>query len=170
LSSPLLDTSCPRHAPCSVACRLQHEQPTWFSPPAHTAACPWHSPRSPSKGAAETQLLCVAPFTAVTHPPLSPRRSASAHRTPRTRRWQCESRSDVGFSMSRSRWSTALGRGTYGGCVVGDDGQGLLRTLHRQVRRLLARRAASPNPDGRFEHARLHRYTASTARRRDTLE
>jgi hypothetical protein len=50
-----------------------------------------------------------------------------------------------------SRWSTALGRGTYGGCVVGQDGQGLLRTLHRQVRRLLARRAASPNPDGRFD-------------------
>jgi hypothetical protein len=59
-------------------------------------------------------------------------------------------------SMPRSRWSRALGRGTYGGCVVGQDGQGLLCTLHRQVRRLLARRAASPNPDGRFEHTPLH--------------
>jgi hypothetical protein len=58
----------------------------------------------------------------------------------------------------------ALGRGTYGGYVVGQDGQGLLRTLHRQVRRLLARRAAF---FGRFAR---HRYTASTARRRDTLE
>jgi hypothetical protein len=77
-------------------------------------------------------------------PPLSHQRSASAHRAQHTRRWQCESRSDVGFSMSRLRWSRALGRGTYGGCVVGQDGQGLLRTLHRQVRRLLARRAASP--------------------------
>jgi hypothetical protein len=47
-------------------------------------------------------------------------------------------------SVSRSRWSRALGRGTYGGCVVGEDGQELLRTLHRQVHRLLARRAASP--------------------------
>jgi hypothetical protein len=46
------------------------------------------------------------------------------------------------FSISRSTWSRALGRGTYGGCVVGEDGQGLLRTLHRHVRRLLARRAA----------------------------
>jgi hypothetical protein len=99
-------------------------------------------------------------------PPLRPHHSASTRWTSHTRRWQCESRSDVGFSMSRSRWSTALGRGTYGGCVVGEDVQGLLRSLHRQVRRLLARGAASPNPDGRFEHS----YTASTARRRDTLE
>jgi hypothetical protein len=57
------------------------------------------------------------------------------------------------------RWSRALGRGTYGGCGVGEDGQGLLRTLHRQVRRLLARRAASPNPDGWLEHAPLHTAT-----------
>jgi hypothetical protein len=92
-------------------------------------------------------------------PPLSHQRSASAHRAQHTRRWQCESRSDVGFSMSRLRWSRALGRGTYGGCVVGQDGQGLIRTLHRQVRRLLARRAASPNPDGRFEHTPLHTVT-----------
>jgi hypothetical protein len=55
--------------------------------------------------------------------------------------------------------STALGRGTYGGCVVGQDGQGLLRTLKPHVRRLLARRAASPNPDGRFEHTPLHTAT-----------
>jgi hypothetical protein len=61
--------------------------------------------------------------------------------------------------MSRSTWSTALGRGTYGGCVVGEDGKGLLRTLHRQVHRLLARRAASPNPDGRLEHTPLHTAT-----------
>jgi hypothetical protein len=54
--------------------------------------------------------------------------------------------------MSRSTWSRALGRGTYGGCVVEEDGYGLLRTLHRHVRRLLAR-ATAPNPDGRFEHA-----------------
>jgi hypothetical protein len=61
--------------------------------------------------------------------------------------------------------------GRDGGCVVGEDGQGLLRTLHRQVRRLLASRAASPNPDGRLEHTPTpHRYTAFTARRRDTLE
>jgi hypothetical protein len=44
-------------------------------------------------------------------------------------------------------WSRALGRGTYGGYVVGEGQQGLLRTLHLQVHRLLARRAASPNPD-----------------------
>jgi hypothetical protein len=69
--------------------------------------------------------------------PTPSQRSASAHRTSYTRRWQRESRSDVGFSMSRSRWSTALGWGTYGGCVVGQDGQEILRTLHRQVRRLL---------------------------------
>jgi hypothetical protein len=49
-------------------------------------------------------------------------------------------------SMSRSRWSTALGRGTYGGCVVGQDEQGLLRSLHRQVRRLLARRCRFSKP------------------------
>jgi hypothetical protein len=70
-----------------------------------------------------------------------------------------------------TRWSTALGRGTYGGFVVGQGGQGLLRNLYRQVRRLLASRAASPNPDGRnSDHPTPHRCTASTARRRDTLE
>jgi hypothetical protein len=61
--------------------------------------------------------------------------------------------------VSINVWSTALERGTYGGCVVGEDGQGLLRSLHRQVRRLLARRAASPNPDGRLEHTPLHTAT-----------
>jgi hypothetical protein len=88
--------------------------------------------------------------------PLSPQRSASAHRT---YGGGSTSRSDVGFSMSRSTWSRALGRGTYGGCVVGADGQALLRTLHRQVRGLLARRAASPNPDGRFEPCPHHTAT-----------
>jgi hypothetical protein len=94
--------------------------------------------RPPAHGT--PRWLPLKPYSSapVTHPPLSPQRSTSAHRTQHTRRWQCESRSDVGFSMSRSRWSTALGRGTHGGCVVGQDGQGLLRTLHRQVRRLLA--------------------------------
>jgi hypothetical protein len=79
-------------------------------------------------------------------PPLSPHRSASAHRTPYTRGGSA--RAGQTLRMSRSRWSTALGRGTYGGCVVGEDGQGLLRTLLRQVRRLLARRAASPSQSG----------------------
>ena len=116
-------------------------------PPAHGPP-----PGSLDGGAAETKSTALRPIHSRHPPPLSPQRSASAHRTPRTRRWQCESRLYVGFSMSRSRWSRALGRGTYGGCVVGQDGQGILRTLHRQVRRLLARRAASPNPDGRFEH------------------
>jgi hypothetical protein len=74
-------------------------------------------------------------------PPLSPQRSTSAHRTLQTRRLQCESRSDVGFSMSHQDGQQR------GFVVVGQDGQGLLRALHRQVRRLLARRAA-PNPDG----------------------
>jgi hypothetical protein len=40
----------------------------------------------------------------------------------------------VSVKMVKSAW-----RGTYGGCVIGEDGQGLLRTLHRQVHRLLAR-------------------------------
>jgi hypothetical protein len=60
--------------------------------------------------------------------------------------------------VSRSGWSRALGRGTYGGFVVGEDGQELFRTLYRQVRRLLARRAAFPPFDGQFElHATPHR-------------
>jgi hypothetical protein len=177
--SPPVGTVCPRRARCSVACRLS--QPACNSPPAHTAACPWRSSRLAPRVAAETPtgghhrlVLSQAtirvlettfrltflnsrnPNSLRIHnhhpPPLNPQPSTSTHRTPYTRRWQCESRSDVGFSMSRSRWSTALGRGTYGGFVVGEDGQGLLRSLNRQVRRLLARRAASPNPDGRFEH------------------
>jgi hypothetical protein len=64
-----------------------------------------------------------------------------------TRRWQCESRSGVAACLGQDGQEA----GTYGGCVVGEDVQGLLRSLHRQVRRLLARRAASPNPDGRFD-------------------
>jgi hypothetical protein len=92
------------------------------------------------------QIHCGA-ITAVTHPPLSPQRSNSAHR-PHRRRWQCESRSDVAACLGQ-RWSTALGRGTYGVRVVGLDGHGLLSTLRRQVRRLLARRAASPKPSHR---------------------
>jgi hypothetical protein len=63
-------------------------------------------------------------------------------------------------AMCRSRWSRALGRGAYGGCVVGQDGQGLLRTLHRQVRSLPVRTHPST----------CDTATASTARRRDTLE
>jgi hypothetical protein len=70
--------------------------------------------------------------------------------------------------MFRSRWSTALGRGTYGGFVVGQDGQRLLSTLHRQVRRLLARLIQTLM--AARTHATPHRYTAFTARRRDTLE
>jgi hypothetical protein len=66
------------------------------------------------------------------------------------------------------RWSRALGRGTYGGRVVGQDGQGLLRTLQRQVRRLCSSCRFS-KPSART-HATPHRYTASTARRMDTLE
>ena len=60
----------------------------------------------------------------------------------------------VSLKVVNSAWA-----GTYGGCVVGQDRQELPRTLHRQVRRLLARRAASPNPDGRFEHTPLHPAT-----------
>jgi hypothetical protein len=56
--------------------------------------------------------------------------------------------------MVNSAWA-----GTYGGFVVGQDGQGLLRSLKPQVRRLLACRAASPNPDGRLEHTLLHTAT-----------
>jgi hypothetical protein len=105
---------------------------------------------------AHTPVVLTKPYSAAARrhpPPLSPQRS-SVRWTPHAR--QCESRSDVGVRMSRPRWSTALGRGTYVGRIVVEDGQGLLRTLHRQVRRLLARRAASPNPDGRFEHTPLH--------------
>jgi hypothetical protein len=117
-------------------------------------------------GAAETQLHCVAPFTAATHP-LSALNDPLVH----TGHTTVAVREQVGVGLQHvsPRWSTALGRGTYGDCVVGQDVQGLLRTLHRQVRRMLAGRAASPNPDGRFDT--LHnRYTASTEQRRDTLE
>jgi hypothetical protein len=65
-------------------------------------------------------------------------------------------------------WSRALGRGTYGGWVVGQDGEGLLRTLYAQVRRLLSR--FQPLMAGSNTRALHTRCTASTARRRDTLE
>jgi hypothetical protein len=112
------------------------------------------------------------PSTAAIHsrhpPPLSPQRHANPHRTQPTRRWQCESRSGVGFSMSQGG-QERLG-GTYGGWVVGEDGQGLLLTLQPQVRRLLARRAAFPPLTAGSNTRTRHRCTASTARRRDTFE
>jgi hypothetical protein len=45
-------------------------------------------------GAAETPTHCVAPFTAATHP-LSALNDPLVHTEHQTRRWQCESRSDV---------------------------------------------------------------------------
>jgi hypothetical protein len=122
--------------PCARRTECHQLESPWSSPPAHTAACPWRHP-----------------------PPLSPQRSASAHRTPHTRRWQCESRQTLG-----SAWSTALGRGTYGGCVVGDGGQELLRTLHAQVRTRPGRRAAFPPLTGRFEHTPLPSRAVSVRR------
>jgi hypothetical protein len=95
--------------------------------------------------AAQIQLHCCAPFTAVTHPPLSPQRAASVfgHRvlTAVAVREQVNR-----CSMSRARWSTALGRGTHGGFVVGQAGQGLLSTPLRRVRRLLAPRCRFSRP------------------------
>jgi hypothetical protein len=117
---------------------------------------PAHGPSPYFLHAAETSNSLQRAIHSRHPPPLSPQRSASAHRTPLTRRWQCESRSDVAACLGQD--GQQLGRGTYGGCVVGQDGQRLLRTLYPQVRRLLSRRAASPNPDGRLEHAQL--YTA----------
>jgi hypothetical protein len=64
-------------------------------PPAHG------TPPGSRHGVAETPTHCGATFTAVTHPPLSPQRSASTHRTPCTRRWQCESRSDVAACLDQ---------------------------------------------------------------------
>jgi hypothetical protein len=167
----VLTPFCPRRAPCNGACLHQHEQLAWYNPPPHTAACPWHSPRLTPR-AAEPPTQCDAPFTAFTHP-LSvlntPRVHTGHHtRTPCTRRWQCESRSDVGFSVSikmvKSAWA-------------GD------------VRWVCSRRGWTgtpphPPPPGsqavgtscRFPlrpartHPTRHRYTASTPRRRDTLE
>jgi hypothetical protein len=106
---------------------------------------------------AETQLTAAHHSHTRHPPPLSPQRSASAYRTSQTRGGSARAGQTLGMQANVTpRWSRALGRGTYGGYVVGQDGQGLLRTLHRQVRRLLARRAASPNPDGRLEHTPLH--------------
>ena len=59
--------------------------------------------------------------------------------TPNTRRWQGESTPGVlGSGCSPLEMSTALGRATYGGRAAGEDGQGLRRSLHAQVRGLLA--------------------------------
>jgi hypothetical protein len=66
------------HAPCSTPCRLAL---ALHSPPPHTAARPWPPPGSRQVGAAETPNHCDTTFTAVTHPPLSPQRSASAQCT-----------------------------------------------------------------------------------------
>jgi hypothetical protein len=120
--------------------------------------------------AAQIQLHCCAPLTAVTHPPLSPQRAASVfgHRvlTAVAVREQVNR-----CSMSRARWSTALGRGTHGGFVVGRAGQGLLRTPLRRVRRSLAPRCRFSRPLVDSNTPTPHRFHgASTARRRATLE
>jgi hypothetical protein len=103
-------------------------------PPAHGTP-----PGTRHADAAETQLQLRRAFTATTHP-LSVLVSPlvdTIHTTVAVREQvrRC--------SMYRS---TALGRGTYGGCVVGQGGQGVLRTIQPQVRSLLVRRAASPHP------------------------
>jgi hypothetical protein len=132
-------------------------------PPAHGAppGSRWFPPKSSSTAARHAQPS-PTPLSALNAPLVF---SDTIHTTVAVREQvnRC--------SMSRARWSTALGRGTHGGFVVGQAGQGLLRTLHRRVRRLLARRAASPNPDGWFEctHS-TPTHGASTARRRATLE
>jgi hypothetical protein len=51
-------------------------------------------------------------------PPLSTQRSASAHRTPYTRRWQCESRSDVAACPGQ-RGPERLGGGRTAGVQSG---------------------------------------------------
>ena len=90
----------------------------------------------------QPQLLCCAPITAVTHPlsalndPLV-HTGHHAHDGGSARAGQ--TLQHVSIKMVKSAWA-----GTYGGWVVGQDEQGLLLALHRQVRRLLARRAASP--------------------------
>jgi hypothetical protein len=91
----------------------------------------------------ETPTHTCGAITAVTHP-LSALNDPLVHTGHQPHETVAVREQVRRWVKSRSRWSTALGRGTYGGCVVGQDGQGFLRTLHRQVRRLLARRAASP--------------------------
>jgi hypothetical protein len=159
----------PRAALSQLEAALQLTQP------------PAHGPSgSPHHLAAETlllcggflnsrkTLLCGGPITAVTHP-LSVLNTMLVHTGHQTHDGgSARAGQTLGMqAMSRSRWSRALGRGTYGGWVVGQDGQGLLRTLYRQVHRLLARRAAFPPLPVRTHP---HRCTASTARRRNTLE
>jgi hypothetical protein len=58
-------------------------------------------------GAAETPTHCVAPFTAVNHP-LSALNGKLVHTEHQTRRWQCESRSElphVSIQMVKSAWA-----------------------------------------------------------------
>jgi hypothetical protein len=102
-------------------------------------------------------LRCV-PFTAVTHP-LSVLNDPLVHTGHYIHDGGSARAGQALGSACRAKMVNSAWAGTYGGFVVGQDGQGLLRTLHRQVRRLLARRAASPNPDGRLEHTPLQTAT-----------
>jgi hypothetical protein len=144
-SSPPLGTVCPRHARCRTACRLL--QSPWCSPPAHTAACPWPSSR----------------FTPPPKPQLTATRHSQPSSTPSQPSMIRQCTSDTKPTTVAVREQVKRGgcrrmcryfnlwRGTYGGCVVGEGGQGLLRTLHPQVRRLAL--------DGRFEPTPLDTAT-----------
>jgi hypothetical protein len=93
----------------------------------------------------QPQRLCDAPITAATHP-LSALNAPLVHTGHNTLTTVASARAGQTLQHVRSTRSTALGWGTYGGCVVGDDGRGLLLALRRQVRRLLARRCRFSKP------------------------
>jgi hypothetical protein len=152
-----------RHGLAAVYATQHRPQQTSCSPRVRVAVLQDHStfcrpnPNAPMDVRADAYLSHPNPnpnpnSSAVHHsqpsPTLSPRRSASAHRTTHTRRWQCEGRGHTLQHVSL-KVVTALGRGTYGGCVVGQGGQGLLRTLHRQVSCALSKPWRSPGSDTR---------------------
>jgi hypothetical protein len=81
--------------------------------------------------------LTGAQFTAVTHP-LSVLNDPLVHTGHHTHDGGSARAGQTLGSACLIKMVNSAWRGTYGGCEVGQDGQGLLRTLHRQVRRLLA--------------------------------
>jgi hypothetical protein len=156
--SSLLDTVCPRHAPCRTACH--HQQPPWWQPSSSHCRLPMAIFQLISRGAAET------PNPLRRHSQPSPTPSQPSTQVHIGHHNHDGSSARAGQTLgSGSRWSTALGWGTYGGRVVGQDGQELLRTLRRQVRRPVL---LSLDGGSNTRHSTpLH---GSTARRRDTLE
>jgi hypothetical protein len=101
-----------------------------------------------ARRAAQILIHCCAPSTADTHPPLSPQRFTSVHRTPYTRGGSA--RAGQRCSMSRYDGQQRLGGGRTVAAYSGRMDRDFSEPSTARFAGCLRVVAASPNPDGRL--------------------